>query len=166
MLALKILHYSRKIRIKLQTGKSSFNPTNNQILKVLMRTDGPARNEASPAIRNHSLETATGTTPRGHYLEGGSKLTDATYKNAISGEFVNLIDFLPSTEPRDSRPMSPMGHSSLSSESTSTICCFKEATKEAWLKEIRINMHCGQLAASLQRRHAFRNLTVHTVWSY
>ena len=25
-LALKILHYTRKIRIKLQTGKSSFNP--------------------------------------------------------------------------------------------------------------------------------------------
>ena len=27
MLALKIFHYSRKIGIKLQTGKSSFNPT-------------------------------------------------------------------------------------------------------------------------------------------
>ena len=74
---------------------------NNQILKVLMRTDGPARNEASPTIRNNGLETGIGTTPHGHYLEGGSKLTDATYKNAISGEFVNLIDFLPSTETRD-----------------------------------------------------------------
>ena len=34
-----------------------------------------------------------------------------------------------------------------SEDNTSTICCFKEATKEAWLKEIGRNMHCGQLAA-------------------
>ncbi len=28
-------------------------------------------------------------------------MADATFKNAISGEFVNLVDFLPSSESRD-----------------------------------------------------------------
>ena len=30
-------------------------------------------------------------------------------------------------------------------QTTSTICCFKEATKEAWLKEIRINVGANNI---------------------
>ena len=38
---------------------------------------------------------------RTHYLEGGAKIPETTYRNAVSGEYINLVDFLPYTEHRD-----------------------------------------------------------------
>lgn len=74
---------------------------NSQILSVLTKTKGPTVNDPPPTVTPDRSQAATGDKPRTYYLEGGAKLADSTYKNAISGEFINLVEFLPSTETRD-----------------------------------------------------------------
>ena len=95
--------------LAISTSMQGLVEQNKQILALLSHQHGQRQGAAvnphdgplpSSSLHNVASLQASGDNVAStlHYLEGGTRITDATHKKAISGEFVNLTDFLPCIE--------------------------------------------------------------------
>ena len=81
----------------MNTGIAALLEQQTMILKLsTQHNSGTQATQAAPVV--HEASSISENNQPGHHLTSGVKLTDTVYKQAISGEFVNLSDFLPQPE--------------------------------------------------------------------